>query len=232
MTIIALSAPKQSGKSTLARHIQEELSTLLAHPSGTSPTQSLPRPAPQPPILSFAAPLKATITAFLRQVPLPHPPSHYLTHKEETIPFLNITCRRLMQTLGTEWAHNTISPALWSEILVARLPLHPLVIIDDLRFPQERLALEAYAAHSGRALLVVHINRVGHISPQGSQQDTHPSEQGLPVEMPDLAISNHQGNPTDFARDGWEEVHTRLSSSHPGWARQAIPGWATAWPSP
>ena len=51
-----------------------------------------------------------------------------------------ITYRKLMQTLGTEWREATGVPTLWGEIMLAKLKALPAgvsVIVDDFRFPLE-----------------------------------------------------------------------------------------------
>lgn len=53
------------------------------------------------------------------------------------------TPRHAMQTLGTEWGRNMISPHIWTNVLDTRLAaLHerignPIVVIDDVRFDSE-----------------------------------------------------------------------------------------------
>lgn len=62
--------------------------------------------------------------------------------KEAPVRWLNnITPRRLMQTLGTEWGRNTIHPDIWTRACAQRihdaLARHQGVVISDVRFQNE-----------------------------------------------------------------------------------------------
>jgi hypothetical protein len=123
--------------------------------------------------MSFASPLKAAAREIISSVrPKDHPTTaaEYLTNrdlKETPIPFLaNITPRRLMQTLGTEWGRNAIHPDFWVIILaqkIERLLGHSYrqgtirlqAVIDDVRFENEAEMIRAYGG------TIVHVERPG-----------------------------------------------------------------------
>ena len=130
LILIAADAP-QSGKSTVA--------TYLAQVLGNRGQYDVKR-------IPFAEPLKRMLNVLLKGE---------LQH-DESMPFeaLNddnkggqvanltseITYRKLMQTLGTEWREATGVPTLWGEIMLAKLKALPAgvsVIVDDFRFPLE-----------------------------------------------------------------------------------------------
>lgn len=52
------------------------------------------------------------------------------------------TPRYAMQTLGTEWGRNIISPSLWVDAWSSRAAAGP-VVCDDCRFPNEAAAVRA-----------------------------------------------------------------------------------------
>lgn len=152
--------------------------------------------------MSFASPLKAAARELIKStMPKAHPitPAEYLTNrdfKETPIPFLaNITPRRLMQTLGTEWGRNTIHPDFWVIILaqkVERLLGHSYrqgtiklqAVIDDVRFENEAEMIRAYGG------TIVHVER-----PDLPEVEAHASED-LAFE-PDYVYVNN-GTPEDF----------------------------------
>jgi len=121
--------------------------------------------------LSFASPLKAAAQGLINSVrPKSHPitASEYIANrdlKEQPIPFLaNITARRIMQTLGTEWGRDTLHPDFWVTIAaqkVERLLGHSYrqgtirlqAVFDDVRFENEAEMIRAYGG------TIVHIER-------------------------------------------------------------------------
>lgn len=105
--------------------------------------------------MSFAAPIRQMVYELLRQgAPKDCTPSYayYFSDegREDAIPFLGgVTCRSLLQTLGTDWGRNIVHPDMWVGILATRFearmnsamgrdPTTTLrVAIDDVRFPNE-----------------------------------------------------------------------------------------------
>jgi hypothetical protein len=95
-------------------------------------------------VLSFASPLKAMVATLLRKIPdLSEKDIFEYLHdkKEEVIPILGCSVRRLLQTLGTEWGRQVINPYIWINLLereVERLKNNlDVIIIDDMRFLNE-----------------------------------------------------------------------------------------------
>lgn len=126
--LIAIYSPApQSGKSLVA-------STIASRIGGSS--------------VSFAKPLKDMLVPLLKLVlPAFEQPEDYLygSKKQTLIPSLGVDCRRLMQTLGTDWGRNLIHPEIWvnswKEQVTQNLK-YGHVITDDLRFLNELLAVK------------------------------------------------------------------------------------------
>lgn len=92
--------------------------------------------------------------------------------KEEIIPSLGVSTRSMLQTLGTDWGRNKVSPDLWVEIAKQRIKEATAagwdVVIDDMRFGNEyeavlelggvpvkviRAGTRPYRAHASEGLL-------------------------------------------------------------------------------
>lgn len=134
--------------------------------------------------MSFASPFKAAMQGMIHSVrPRDHATtaSEYINSrdlKEKPIPFLaNVTPRRLMQTLGTEWGRNTIHPDFW--VLIAAQKIERMLghsyrqgsiklqaVFDDVRFQNEADMIRAYGG------VVVRIER-----PDLPAVEAHASEQ-------------------------------------------------------
>jgi len=60
--------------------------------------------------------------------------------KEQPIPELGVSPRRLMQTLGTEWGRKVIDNEIWLKVWKAsltKLSPYACVVVDDVRFENE-----------------------------------------------------------------------------------------------
>jgi hypothetical protein len=147
---------------------------------------------------SFARPLRMMVQALIESTV---PRKHAFTAMEYTddpklknkpIPFLmNQTPRGLMQTLGTEWARNTLHPDFWVEIARGKVerklgtywlrdrPGSMAVIFDDVRFANEAAMIRDFG---GTVLKIVRPDQ------EVIAQSAHASEQ-LDVE-PDLVVFN------------------------------------------
>jgi hypothetical protein len=140
-------------------------------------------------VISFAAPLKETVGAFLREMGMN--PFRVIDHlyepnyKERIIPELGVTSRHLMQTLGTEWGRQCIHPNVWTDAWVRRvadMPTDMCLVADDVRFPNE---IEAVRSVGG---MIWRIDRPGiTIAPEVLD---HLSEGGLHDVEPDVVIAN------------------------------------------
>lgn len=100
--------------------------------------------------------------------------------KEEPCDLLGGKTPRLaMQTLGTEWGRGMISNSLWIDDWKRRVNLHPSYIricVDDLRFPNEQLAIRELG---GEVLFV----------DRGGQKGDHASEDLSDI-RPDYVLKN------------------------------------------
>jgi hypothetical protein len=158
-TIIALTGPAGVGKSTVAKAL------------AAGPARALdPRPWR---ILSFAAPIKRMAAQILSP--------HELSKKDEPSSLLGITPRNILQTLGTEWGRN-LHPKLWISLMIWEiLSEETPVIIDDLRFPNEALAVLQLGGTVVKIVSRPGLERIG---------GDHPSEAGVPSEMVDFHTVN------------------------------------------
>lgn len=126
LLLIGLTGPAGCGKDTVARY--------LCQPHiGFEP-------------YAFADPLRDMLIALLCPANIP---VQYLVErslKEQPMPGIGMSARRLMQTLGTEWGRNTVHADLWTRVAgmtlgisedPAVLPVADAIVISDVRFPNE-----------------------------------------------------------------------------------------------
>lgn len=120
--IIALTAPKGVGKSTLARSIWNQ--------AGGHKTE----------IMSFATPIKKMAEAIL-------PPEAMTTEGKENadLGLCGKTPRHILQTLGSEWARQHVGEDIWCQVMRRKLlaTSADLVVIDDLRYDNEAVMVRA-----------------------------------------------------------------------------------------
>lgn len=96
---------------------------------------------------SFAEALKVMLEALFAHVGIDHRWLHEPGLKNLPIPELDhmASARTLMQTLGTEWGRDRISPELWIYLLDRHLglsagrPVHDRIVITDVRMLNEAL---------------------------------------------------------------------------------------------
>lgn len=129
-------------------------------------------------IYSFADPIRAMIAAIGIDMRDPY----WQEHKEDLIPALGVSPRRLMQTLGTEWGRNLINPNIW--IIMATQNLLRFgngMIIPDVRFENEA----DWVRSNGGVL--IHVER-----PNAPKIEAHDSEKGVEfrADLGDLKIVN------------------------------------------
>ena len=155
--------------------------------------------------LSFASPLKAMLEELLYLWTDSSEEAHDMVYgelKDIVIDGMgeNVTPRKLMQTLGTEW-REMIDRDLWVKMAVLETERHLLqghtVVFDDLRFPHE---LEFFRAHKWPCKTdIFHINLdrpagSGLIAGMSGQLfipvGSHKSEGGLSDSTPDFQINN------------------------------------------
>jgi len=105
---------------------------------------------------------------------------YWQQRKEEVIPALGVSPRRLMQTLGTEWGRQLINQNLW--LILAQqelLRLGPGMVVADVRFDNEA---EWVRRMGGR---IIHLER-----PQTMSVEAHASEMGVTKLNEDIVIHN------------------------------------------
>jgi len=107
-------------------------------------------------------------------------PAELEAAKEQAIPWIpGFSPRRLMQTLGTEWGRDMVSPALWIDSCLHRAAAAPgPVVISDVRFDNEAAAIRE------RGGVVLRIKRdVDGVA-------AHRSESGVEESLIDRTIHN------------------------------------------
>lgn len=140
--LIGIVGPKRAGKDTFAR-------VIMARHGGQA--------------VSFAAPIRTMIRSGFN---IPEDSPYWEEKKEEVIPWLGVSMRKLMQTLGTEWGRKLVHPDLWTKLLERRMvPNISPVIVTDVRFLNEQKWVMS------RGGILIGVNRFdkdedGHISEQ------------------------------------------------------------------
>ena len=111
------SSAAQSGKSTVARYLDESYGYA---------------------VVPFAQTLKEMAVPMLEALGHSREEAlHLLMHdKERTLP-LGVTVRHLLRTLGTEWGRECIHPNVWLHCWQMRIQGVEHVVVDDVRFPNE-----------------------------------------------------------------------------------------------
>lgn len=156
-TVIGLHGRARAGKDTVANFI-------LSHRGGY--------------LYSFADPIRAMLVPLGIDMSDPY----WQARKEDVIPALGVSPRRLMQTLGTEWGRQIINPDLWLILAKQRLlNFGPGMVIADVRFENEASWVRS---QGGR---VIHIER-----PNNVAIEAHASEAGIEFkgEEGDIKIVN------------------------------------------
>lgn len=95
---------------------------------------------------AFAEPLRNMLELMLTEAGIDYAWVHERALKEQPIPGLGISYRRLAQTLGTEWGRQTLHADFWLALAELHLglhggptaaPVHDRIVITDVRFPNE-----------------------------------------------------------------------------------------------
>lgn len=120
-------------------------------------------------VVSFAGTLKAMIKAMLEDCGYNIDEiASYMENKNLLIDELSTTPRHLMQTLGTEWGRKCIADDLWIQIWRLKTCRYPMVVADDVRFPNEAQVIKEMGGEIWR------IERPGNVN-----QEDHASEGAL-----------------------------------------------------
>jgi hypothetical protein len=89
--------------------------------------------------------------------------------------------RQIMQFMGTEFGRNFLSPTIWLDLWASQL-INPclldLVLVPDVRFPDEVNFLQAYAAKQNAAFTLIFLTRPD--NPSATTSYSHESEAYLP----------------------------------------------------
>lgn len=121
-------------------------------------------------VVKFAGALKEMMHALLSYRGVPADQRLAMLEEEELkrtpTPYLNgKSPREAMQTLGTEWGRELISPTLWVDCFKDSLDAAEYAVCTDLRFPNE---VDFVKSQGGVIIKVVR--------PDQEDGDTHPSE--------------------------------------------------------
>lgn len=129
-------------------------------------------------LYALADPIRAMLAAI--GIDLNDP--YWQDRKEDEIPAFNASPRRLMQTLGTEWGRETITPDIWINFMLLRYSQAGLgMIVTDVRFEEEAARIRALGGK------IIHVVR-----PDAEVVAPHKSERGLEVGVSDIVILNNQ----------------------------------------
>lgn len=125
---------------------------------------------------AFAEPLRDMLTALCTGHGIDYALLFERASKEQPLPHIGISPRRLMQTLGTEWGR-ALDPQLWVKLAAVRLGLHDLpnsspvhdrIVLSDVRFAEEAAWIRS---HGGR---IVRVTRAGAASVASHLSETQP----------------------------------------------------------
>jgi hypothetical protein len=153
--IIGIAGPARSGKDTVAEFI-------IAAIGGYK--------------YSFADPIRAMLVPLGIDMNDPY----WQARKEDIIPALGVSPRRMMQTLGTEWGRTLINGDLWLLMAQQRLINHgPGMVVSDVRFENEAAWVRR---HGGQ---IIHV-----IRPGLKGVEAHTSESGISLEPGDAQLFN------------------------------------------
>lgn len=130
--------------------------------------------------ISFADPLYEMVSAMTG---IPVSGLQDRQAKETTIPWLGKSPRQLLQTLGTEWGRKQVGEGVWIAIAMRRAAEWPRVVIPDVRYDNEALAIRA---RGGKVFRVVR----GGVACLTNETAAHASEAGVSPELIDGEIDN------------------------------------------
>lgn len=120
--------------------------------------------------LPFAEPMKLMVRPLLMEMGYAPGEAKRLVYedKEAVVPELGVSSRHLLQTLGTEWGRECVSPDVWLRVWRARAARFERVVVDDVRFENEAELVRSLGGQMWR------VQRAGVCN-----VSTHASEGGL-----------------------------------------------------
>jgi hypothetical protein len=168
--LIGLTGRARSGKTTAAEHLVGTY--LLEH-------------------YAFADPLRDGLMAIFNL----DPSDFEGDRKEQPLAWLDSSPRQLMQSMGTEWARNTIHPDVWVKLAEQNLDYMTKAlgavlgfVVSDVRFENEADLIRR------RGGTIVHISRA-----DAQAVNPHVSEAGVTGNKDDLLMFNN-GTVEEFLR--------------------------------
>jgi hypothetical protein len=168
--LIGLTGRARSGKSTAAEHLVGTY--LLEH-------------------YAFADPLRDGLMAIFNL----DPTDFEGDRKEQPLAWLERSPRQLMQSMGTEWARNTVHPDVWVKLAEQNLDYMTKAlgavlgfVVSDVRFENEAHLIRRQGG------TVIHIGRN-----DAQAVNPHISEAGVAVRQDDLILRNN-GTVDEFLR--------------------------------
>lgn len=181
--LIGLTGRARSGKTTAAEHLAR---TYLLEQ------------------YAFADPLRDGLMAIFNL----DPTDFEGDRKEQPLGWLDCSPRQLMQSMGTEWARNTVHPDVWVKLAEQNLEYMTKalgavlgIIVSDVRFENEADLIRR------RGGTVIHILR-----PNALAVNPHISEAGIAANSADLTLPNY-GTVEGFLRS-LDEVFLMIRERH------------------
>ena len=176
MRIYAIAGKKRSGKTTVAKLMQD----YYQHLSFTKPDYANIGAVMT---LPLAEPIKMATASILEAIGIKYPvPYLEGAFKESHVHPLGTSPRRLMQVIGTE-VGRTLNKDFWIDILRHRVAVRQanskVFIVPDVRFENEAKALRQMGA------VFIHVER------EGATGDSHASESGIRVRRGDFVLTNN-----------------------------------------
>lgn len=181
--LIGLTGRARSGKTTAAEHLAR---TYLLEQ------------------YAFADPLRDGLMAIFNL----DPTDFEGDRKEQPLGWLDCSPRQLMQSMGTEWARNTVHPDVWVKLAEQNLEYMTKAlgavlgfVVSDVRFENEADLIRR------RGGTVIHILR-----PNALAVSPHISEAGIAANSADLTLPNY-GTVEGFLRS-LDEVFLMIRERH------------------
>ena len=188
--LIGLTGRARSGKTTAAEHLAR---TYLLEQ------------------YAFADPLRDGLMAIFNL----DPTDFEGDRKEQPLGWLDRSPRQLMQSMGTEWARNTVHPDVWVKLAEQNLEYMTKAlgavlgfVVSDVRFENEADLIRR------RGGTVIHILR-----PNALAVNPHISEAGIAANSADLTLPNY-GTVESFLRS-LDEVFLMIRERHQRAERQS-----------